>query len=343
MALSASTNRRILLARRPKGAPVPEDFRFEDAAVPRPAEGEVLERTLWASIDPYMRGRMNDGPSYAVPVEIGGVMGGATVGRVVASRHPDYAPGDLVLGHGGWQDYMVEPGKDLLKLDPAMRRPSYALGVLGMPGYTAWHGLMEIGQPRSGETVVVSAASGAVGAVVGQLAKQAGCRTVGVAGGAEKCRFVTDELGLDACIDHRDAGFARRLADACPNGVDVYFENVAGKVLDAVLPLLNRAARVPVCGLIAQYNMDGLPQGRDNAPRLLAAILRSRLKFQGYIISDHWDGFPDFLRRMTPLVAAGKIKTREDVVDGLENTVPAFIGLLEGRNFGKLVVRVAAD
>ncbi len=343
MALSASTNRRILLARRPKGAPVPEDFRFEDAALPEPAEGEVLKRTLWASIDPYMRGRMNEGPSYAVPVAIGGVMGGATVGRVVTSRHPGYATGDLVLGQGGWQDYSVEPAAALLKLDPAMPRPSYALGVLGMPGYTAWHGLMEIGQPRPGETVVVSAASGAVGAVVGQLAKQAGCRTVGVAGGPEKCRFVIDELGLDACIDHRDADFARRLADACPGGVDIYFENVAGKVLDAVLPLLNRAARVPVCGLIAQYNMDGLPQGRDNAPRLLAAILRGRLRFQGYIISDHWDGFPDFLRRMTPLVAAGKVKTREDVVDGLEKTIPAFIGLLEGRNFGKLVVRVVTE
>ncbi len=343
MALSASTNRRILLARRPKGAPVPEDFRFEDAALPEPAEGEVLKRTLWASIDPYMRGRMNEGPSYAVPVAIGGVMGGATVGRVVTSRHPGYATGDLVLGQGGWQDYSVEPAAALLKLDPAMPRPSYALGVLGMPGYTAWHGLMEIGQPRPGETVVVSAASGAVGAVVGQLAKQAGCRTVGVAGGPEKCRFVIDELGLDACIDHRDADFARRLADACPGGVDIYFENVAGKVLDAVLPLLNHAARVPVCGLIAQYNMDGLPQGRDNAPRLLAAILRGRLRFQGYIISDHWDGFPDFLRRMTPLVAAGKVKTREDVVDGLEKTIPAFIGLLEGRNFGKLVVRVVTE
>jgi NADPH-dependent curcumin reductase CurA len=341
MATASGSNRRITLARRPKGAPVPEDFRFEDAPLPQPAEGEVLKRTLWASIDPYMRGRMNEGPSYATPVAIGGVMGGGTVGRVVDSRHPDYAPGDLVLGYGGWQDYTVEPGESLVKLDPAMQRPSYALGVLGMPGYTAWHGLMEIGQPKAGETVVVSAASGAVGAVVGQLAKQAGCRTVGVAGGPEKCRFVTGELGLDACVDHRDADFAERLAAACPEGIDVYFENVGGKVLDAVLPLLNRAARVPVCGLIAQYNMDGLPQGRDNAPRLLAAILRSRLKFQGYIISDHWDGFADFVRRMTPLVGQGQIKTREDVVDGLENIIPAFIGLLEGRNFGKLVVRVS--
>lgn len=340
---TAAANRRIVLAARPQGAPVPGNFRLEEVPVPAPAEGEVLTRTLWASIDPYMRGRMNEGPSYAVPVALGGVMGGATVGRVVQSRHAGFAPGDLVLGHGNWQDYAVEPGEDLLKLDPAMQRPSHALGVLGMPGYTAWHGLMEIGQPKSGETVVVSAASGAVGAVVGQLAKQAGCRTVGVAGGPEKCRFVTGELGLDACIDHRDADFARRLAEACPDGIDVYFENVAGKVLDAVLPLLNRAARVPVCGLIAQYNMDGLPQGRDTAPRLLATILRNRLKFQGYIITDHWDGFPDFLSRMTPLVAAGKIKTREDVVEGLENTIPAFIGLLEGRNFGKLVVRFAAD
>lgn len=343
MAIAAGANRRITLARRPKGAPVPDDFRIEEIAVPEPAEGEVLKRILWASIDPYMRGRMNDGPSYATPVAIGGVMGGGTVGRVVASRHPGYAAGDLVLGYGGWQDHSVEPGESLVKLDPAMQRPSYALGVLGMPGYTAWHGLMEIGQPKAGETVVVSAASGAVGAVVGQLARQAGCRAVGVAGGPEKCRFVIQELGLDACIDHRDPDFARRLAEACPGGVDVYFENVAGKVLDAVLPLLNRAARIPVCGLIAQYNMEGLPQGRDHAPRLLAAILRSRLKLQGFIISDHWDGFPDFVRRMTPLVAAGKIKTREDVVEGLESIIPAFIGLLEGRNFGKLVVRMATE
>jgi NADPH-dependent curcumin reductase CurA len=343
MSASAAVNRRIVLAARPQGAPVPGNFRLEELPLPAPAEGQALTRTLWASIDPYMRGRMNEGPSYAVPVALGGVMGGATVGRVVQSRHPGFAPGDLVLGHGNWQDYAVEAGEDLLKLDPAMRHPSHALGVLGMPGYTAWHGLMEIGRPKAGETVVVSAASGAVGAVVGQLAKQAGCRAVGVAGGPEKCRFVVDELGLDACIDHRAADFAKHLAEACPDGVDVYFENVAGKVLEAVLPLLNRAARVPVCGLISQYNMDGLPQGRDTAPRLLATILRNRLTFQGYIISDHWDRFPDFLKTMTPLVASGRIKTREDVVDGLESTIPAFIGLLEGRNFGKLVVRVAAD
>lgn len=341
MAGSAPLNRRIVLAARPKGAPTPADFRLEQVPVPAPQDGQVLTRTLWASIDPYMRGRMNDGPSYAAPVAIGGVMGGDTVGRVVESKHPGFAPGDLVLGDGAWQDYAAEDGGKLIKLVPAMKRPSYSLGVLGMPGYTAWHGLLEIGRPKQGETVAVSAATGAVGAVVGQLAKRAGARTVGVAGGPEKCAWAIETLGLDACLDHRAADLPKRLAAACPDGIDVYFENVGGKVLDAVLPLLNKDARVPVCGLISQYNMDRLPDGPDTRPRLLSTILTKRAKFQGYIISDHWDRFPDFVGAMTPLVEAGAIKTREDVVEGLENTVPAFIGLLEGRNFGKLVVHVA--
>jgi hypothetical protein len=341
MAGSAPLNRRIVLAARPKGAPTPANFRLEEAPVPALRDGQVLTRTLWASIDPYMRGRMNDGPSYAVPVAIGGVMGGDTVGRVVESRHPGFAPGDLVLGDGAWQDYAAEDGGKLIKLDPAMKRPSYSLGVLGMPGYTAWHGLLEIGRPQQGETVVVSAATGAVGAVVGQLAKRAGARAVGVAGGPQKCAWAMKTLGLDACLDHREADLPKRLAAACPDGIDVYFENVGGKVLDAVLPLLNKDSRVPVCGLISQYNMDRLPEGPDTRPRLLSTILTKRAKFQGYIISDHWDRFPEFLKAMTPLVEAGAIKTREDVVEGLENTVPAFIGLLEGRNFGKLVVHVA--
>jgi NADPH-dependent curcumin reductase CurA len=341
MAPSVPLNRRIVLASRPRGEPVPGNFRLEEEAVPSPGDGQVLTRILWASIDPYMRGRMNEGPSYATPVAIGGVMGGGTVGRVVESKHPGFAPGDLVVGYGGWQDYAVEDGQELLKLDPAMARPSYGLGVLGMPGYTAWHGLMEIGRPKPGETVVVSAATGAVGSVVGQLAKRAGCRAIGIAGGPEKCRYAVEELGLDACVDHREADLAGQLAAACPHGIDIYFENVGGKVLDAVLPLLNVHGRVPVCGLISQYNMERLPEGPDTRPRLLSTILTRRLLFQGYIIGDHWDAFPEFLKTMAPLVASGAIKAREDVVEGLENAVPAFIGLLQGRNFGKLVVRVA--
>ncbi|HEX5958536.1 MAG TPA: NADP-dependent oxidoreductase [Hyphomicrobiaceae bacterium] len=336
-----ATRRRIVLASRPKGAPVPENFRLEESPIPDPAEGEVLTQVLWASIDPYMRGRMNEGPSYATPVAIGGVMGGGTVGRVIASKHAGFAPGDLVLGHGGWQTHAVEPGTELMKLDPGIKRPSYALGVLGMPGYTAWHGLLEIGRPRPGETVVVSAATGAVGAVAGQLAKRAGARVVGIAGGAEKCRFALEELRLDACLDHRRDDLPKALAAACPDGIDVYFENVGGKLLDAVLPLLNREARIPLCGIIAQYNMDRLPEGPDTRPVLLSTLLRQRARLEGFIISDHWHRFPAFLARMTPLVESGQIRYREDVVDGLDNTVAAFIGLLEGRNFGKLVVRVS--
>ena len=337
---AAPLNRRIVLASRPRGEPVPDNFRLEETPVPSPREGQVLVRILWASIDPYMRGRMNEAPSYATPLAIGAVMGGGTVGRVVESRHPDFAPGDLVLGYGGWQHYAVEEGRDLLKVGPEIPRPSYALGVLGMPGYTAWHGLMKIGRPKQGETVVVSAATGAVGSLVGQLARRAGCRVVGIAGGPEKCRYAIEELRLDACLDHRKEDLAERLAEACPGGVDVYFENVGGRVLDAVLPLLNLHARVPVCGLIAQYNMDRLPEGRDTRPVLLSTILARRLTVQGYIISDHWDGFPEFQKTMAPLVAAGEIRAKEDLVDGLEAAVPAFIGLLQGRNFGKLLVRM---
>ncbi len=341
MAGTAHANRRIVLAARPRGAPRPSDFRLEESSLPAPVDGQALVRVLWTSIDPYMRGRMNDGPSYATPVAIGGVMGGAAVARVLQSRHPGLAPGDLVAGRGGWQTHAVEDGAALLKLDSAMARPSLALGVLGMPGYTAWHGLLEIGRPKSGETVVVSAATGAVGGVVGQLAKRTGCRVVGIAGGADKCAWATDTLGLDSCLDHRAGDLAKRLAAACPDGIHVYFENVGGTVLDAVLPLLNIGARVPVCGLISQYNMDRLPDGPDTRPRLLSTVLTRRVTLQGYIISDHWDRFPEFLRAMAPLVADGAIRYREDVVEGLENVVPAFIGLLEGRNFGKLVVHVA--
>lgn len=335
-----SFNRRIVLASRPKGAPVPGNFRLEETAVPSPAEGQVLARTLYFSLDPYMRARMSDRPSYTTPVALGEPMTCGLVGRVVESRAPGFSPGDLVVGYGSWQDYVALDAAEWRKLDAGMAHPSHALGVLGMPGFTAWYGLTEIGRPRAGETVVVAAATGAVGAVVGQLARQMGCRVVGIAGGPEKCRYAVDELGFDACLDHRESDLPERLAAACPDGIDVYFENVGGKVLDAVLPLFNLHARVPVCGLISQYNMERLPEGPDTRPRLLSAVLSQRLRLQGYIISDHDDRFPEFLSVMAPLVADGTVRAREDVVDGLENAVPAFIGLLEGRNFGKLVVRL---
>lgn len=336
------TNRRILMVQRPKGAPTPSDFRLEETPAPEPAEGEVLLRTLYLSLDPYMRGRMSDAPSYAPPMAVGDVMVGGTVSRVEASRHPDYREGDLVVAYSGWQDYGVSDGAGLTRLDPGMSHLSYALGVLGMPGFTAYMGLLDIGAPQPGETLVVAAATGAVGSVVGQIGKLKGCRVVGVAGGEQKCRYAVDELGFDACIDHRVPDFPAQLAAACPNGIDVYFENVGGAVLEAVVPLLNPKARVPVCGLIAHYNAENLPEGPDHLPLFMGAILRKRLKVQGFIIfSDYGHRYDEFITDMAPWVEQGKIKYREDVVEGLENAPEAFIGLLEGRNFGKLVVKVS--
>lgn len=338
---SKTSNRQLLLASRPVGAPTPENFRLESTAVPAPAPGQVLLRTLYLSLDPYMRGRMSDAPSYAAPVALGEVMVGATVARVEASQHPDFQVGELVLGFNGWQDYAISDGAGLTRLDPAMAQPSLALGVLGMPGFTAYMGLLDIGQPQPGETVVVAAASGAVGSAVGQIARIKGCRVVGIAGGAEKCRYVVEELGFDACIDHHAADLRKQLAAACPAGIDVYFENVGGAVFDAVLPLLNARARVPVCGLIAHYNDTALPPGPDRLGLLMGAILRKRLRVQGFIIwNDYGPRFGEFFGQMSAWVRSGHVKFREDVVDGLENAPQAFIGLLEGKNFGKLVVRV---
>ncbi|WP_062203636.1 NADP-dependent oxidoreductase [Aureimonas sp. AU12] len=345
MSQTSTTNRRIVLASRPSGAPTPENFRLEEAARPEPGEGEVLVRTLFLSLDPYMRGRMSDAPSYASPVAIGAPMEGGTIGRVVASRHKDYTEGDLVLAGGGWQDFAVLPGATLRKLPADLARPSHALGVLGMPGFTAYTGLLDIGAPKAGETVVVGAATGAVGAVVGQIAKIEGCRTVGIAGGPEKCRYALETLGFDACIDHRAPDFGEQLKAACPDGIDVYFESVGGAVFAAVLPLLNVHARIPVCGLIAGYNDIAPPEGPDRLPGLMGAILRKRLLVHGFIISDHYgDGrYEAFQQRMGGWIAEGRIQPREDVVDGLEKAPDAFIGLLQGRNFGKLVVEVADD
>jgi NADPH-dependent curcumin reductase CurA len=344
MAESKTVNRRIVLNSRPVGAPIADNFRLEEVPVPEPGSGQVLLRTLYLSLDPYMRGRMSDARSYAASVAIGEVMVGGTVSQVAVSRHPDYQSGDLVLGSSGWQEYALSDGSGLAKLDAGMSRPSTALGVLGMPGFTAYMGLLDIGQPQAGETVVVAAASGAVGSVVGQIAKIKGCRAVGIAGGAEKCRFVVDELGFDACVDHRSSDFQQQLAAACPKGIDVYFESVGGRVFAAVLPLLNVKARVPLCGLIAHYNETGLPEGPDRLGLLARHMLVKRIKMQGFIIfDDYGPRYGEFQSQMNTWLKEGRIKFREDIVDGLENAPEAFIGLLEGRNFGKLVVRVAGD
>lgn len=336
----ANINRRILLAARPKGEPVASDFRFVEEPVPAAVAGQVLLRNLYLSLDPYMRGRMSDAPSYVPPVALGDVMCGATVARVEISHHTEYQPGDLVLAYAGWQDYAVSDGAGLVKLG-TMDHPSLALGVLGMPGMTAYVGLLDIGQPKAGETVVVAAATGAVGSVVGQIAKLKGCRVIGIAGGAEKCRFTVDTLGFDACVDHRAADFAARLAQVVPDGIDVYFENVGGAVFDAVLPLLNKFARVPLCGLIAHYNKDGLPPGPDRLALLMGTILKRSIKMQGFIVSDHFAKSAAMQADLNKWVAEGKIHFREDIVQGLERAPQAFFGLLRGENFGKLVVQIS--
>jgi NADPH-dependent curcumin reductase CurA len=338
--MKTQENRRIVLASRPTGEPTAANFRLESTPIPVPGEGQVLLRALYLSLDPYMRGRMSDAKSYAEPVAIDGVMVGATVCRVESSRHPDFAEGERVLAYTGWQDYALSDGTGLSKLGD-MAHPSLALGVLGMPGFTAYMGLLDIGQPKAGETVVVAAASGAVGSVVGQIAKLRGCRVVGIAGGAEKCRYVIEELGFDACLDHRASDLPAQLAAACPQGIDVYFENVGGLVFDAVLPLLNTGARVPVCGLISQYNATNLPEGKDRLAALMGQILVRRIKMQGFIIfDDYGHRYPEFFKAMSTWLAEGKIKFREDLVSGLESAPEAFIGLLKGKNFGKLVVEL---
>ena len=335
-------NHQVVLNSRPVGLPSPHNFLLEERIIPGPADGQVLLRTLYLSLDPYMRGRMSDAPSYAAPVAVGEVLVGATVSRVEVSRNPNYYPGDLVLGFSGWQGYALSDGTGLTKLDARMEQPSLALGILGMPGFTAYMGLLDIGQPKVGETVVVAAASGAVGSVVGQIAKLQGCHVVGIAGSAEKCRYVVEELGFDACVDHHSDSLRQQLAAACPKGIDVYFESVGGAVFDAVLPLLNARARVPLCGLIAHYNDTELPQGQDRLGLLTRTLLTKRIKMQGFIIfDDYGDRYGEFYHQMSVWLKAGKIKYREDVVDGLENAPHAFIGLLEGKNFGKLIVRVA--
>src|ERR1700726_3451837 len=334
--------KRIVLASRPVGEPKSSDFRIEEYALPTPGDGQVLLRTVWLSLDPYMRGRMSDGPSYAAPVPIGGVMEGGTVNEVIASNHPALAKGDIVLARAGWQTHALADGKALTKIDAKLAPISTAVGVLGMPGMTAYAGLLDIGKPQAGETVVVAAASGAVGSAVGQIAKLKGARAVGIAGGADKCRYVKEELGFDDCLDHRDPNLAAKLKAACPNAIDVYFENVGGAVLEAVFPLLNAFARVPVCGLIAQYN-DTQATVPKWASSMMRAVLTKRLTIRGFIVSDFAARHPDFLRDMSQWVREGKLKHREFVTEGLDSAPGAFMGLLKGANFGKQLVRVGPD
>ncbi|MCL6415394.1 NADP-dependent oxidoreductase [Aestuariirhabdus sp. Z084] len=337
-------NRQIVLAERPQGAPTSQNFKMESLPIPSPKEGELLLRTVFLSLDPYMRGRMNDAKSYADPVALGEVMVGGTVCRVVNSNCSGFNQGDWVLAYGGWQDYSISDGTGLVKLDPSIMPPSYALGVMGMPGLTAYMGLLDIGNPQPGETVVVAAATGAVGSLVGQIAKLKGCNVVGIAGGSEKCQYAEDELGFDRCIDHKTDDLFVQLANACPEGIDVYFENVGGQVFDSVLPLLNSCARIPLCGLISQYNATELPQGPDRMPLLMGSLLVKRIKMQGFIVFDDYaHRYEEFSQAMTSWLKDGKLKYREDIAQGLENAPEAFMGLLQGNNFGKLIVRVGED
>jgi NADPH-dependent curcumin reductase len=334
--------KRVVLVSRPVGEPKASDFRVEEFAPPAPGPGEVLLRTIWLSLDPYMRGRMSDAPSYATPVPIGGVMEGGTVSEVIASNNPGFAKGDIVLSRAGWQTHALSDGKGLAKIDPSIAPISTAVGVLGMPGMTAYTGLLEIGKPKAGETVVVAAASGAVGSAVGQIAKIKGARAIGIAGGKDKCDYVTKELGFDACLDHRDPDLAAKLKEACPDGVDVYFENVGGAVFEAVFPLLNFFARMPVCGLIAQYNATEASTPKW-AGTLMRNVLTKRLTIRGFIVSDFAALHADFLRDMSQWVREGKLKYKECITEGIDSAPAAFMGLLKGANFGKQLVRVGPD
>src|ERR1700742_4053652 len=337
-----SQAKRVILASRPVGEPKASDFRIEEFAAPTPGDGQVLLRTIWLSLDPYMRGRMSDGPSYATPVPVGGVMEGGTVSEVMASNNPGFAKGDVVLSRAGWQTHALSDGTGLRKIDPAIAPISTAIGVLGMPGMTAYTGLLDIGKPQAGETVVVAAASGAVGSAVGQIAKIKGARAVGIAGGKDKCEHVKKELGFDECLDHRDPDLAAKLKDACPKGIDVYFENVGGAVLDAVFPQLNAFARMPVCGLIAHYN-DTEAKAPKWAASMMRSVLTKRLTIRGFIVSDFAARHGDFLRDLSAWVREGKVKYKEFVTEGLDSAPDAFMGLLKGANFGKQLVRVGPD
>lgn len=331
------TNRRFVLTRRPTGYPVEEDFRLEEVAVPDPRHREVMVETSYLSVDPYMRGRIAGTASYAAAIEIGGVMGGGSVGRVVESRHPAHKEGDVVLGNFGWQEVVVTDGGGLRKVDPDLAPISTALGILGMPGMTAYFGLLEVGRPRPGDTVVVSAAAGAVGSAVGQIAKIMGCRVIGTAGSDEKVRYVRDELGFDEAFNYRAVeDYVSELRRACPGGIDVYFDNVGGPLTDAVFRLLNMQARVVICGQISQYNLEEPEMG----PRLLGQLIGKRARVEGFIVSDFSQHYDRAMVKMAEWIRTGALTYREDIVEGFEQAPSAFISMLKGANIGKRVVKV---
>jgi NADPH-dependent curcumin reductase CurA len=338
--MTSTTNRQWLLRSRPAGEPGPDNFELHEAPMPAPGDGEALVRVRYLSVDPYMRGRMRDAKSYVPPVALGAVMTGGAVGEVIESRDPSLSTGDIVEGLIGWQEYGVLPAKQLRKIDPSLAPISTALGILGMPGITAYFGLLEIGQPKAGETVVVSAASGAVGGVVGQIAKIKDCRAVGTVGSDAKAAYIRDELGYDAAVNYRTADdLDAALAAACPDGVDVYFDNVGGRVSDAVLRRINLGARIPICGQISQYNLEKPEMG----PRLTWLLLTNRARMQGFLVFDFAKRYPEALAQLAAWIAEGRLKYREDIIDGFENMPAALIRLFRGENFGKQLVRIVGD
>lgn len=335
--MDQTKNRQIVLASRPKGMPSKENFRFVEGPVPTPGQGEFLVRTAYVSVDPYMRGRMNDAKSYVPPFPLEKVIVGGVIGRVVASRHPDFHEGDIVTGRLGWQDYSISNGEGVHKVSPAAAPVTTALGILGMPGLTAYFGLLEIGQPKPGETVVVSGAAGAVGTVVGQIAKLKGCRVVGIAGSEEKIAYLTNELGFDAAINYKSDNLRQVVKDACPNGVDVYFDNVGGTITDVVMTQLNYQARIVICGQIALYNLEK----PDVGPRILSQLLINSAMMKGFIVSDFKDKTREGLAQLTTWLQEGKLRYRENIVEGFENIPEAFLGLFRGENIGKQLVKIA--
>lgn len=331
-------NKQVLLAARPSGFPKETDFRFAETAIPVPADGEFLVAAAYLSVDPYMRGRMNAARSYAPPVELGQVMTGGVVGKIIESKNPRFAEGDYVVGQFGWQQYAISDGKGVRKVDPALAPISTSLGVLGMPGLTAYFGLLAIGQAKSAETVVVSGAAGAVGSYVGQIARIQGCRAVGIAGTEDKIQWLTGELGFDAAFNYKTTSdYRAKLLELCPNGIDVYFDNVGGAITDAVFTLLNPLARVAICGQISQYNLDHPEPG----PRLLPLILTRQVKVEGFLVFQFAARYEEALMKLTEWVNTGKLKYREDVAQGIENAPGAFLGMLKGQNTGKQLVKIS--
>lgn len=335
--MSNIISQQILLKSYPIGVPTENNFASVQTAISEPGDGEVLNRTIYLSLDPYMRGRMSDRASYASPVALGSVMVGSTVSQVVKSNHAQFSVGDFVVGYDGWQSYAISKGEALIKLDPNQLPISYALGITGMPGMTAYFALLDIGKPKAGETIVVSAASGAVGAVIGQIAKIKECRAVGIAGSDEKCDYLVNELRFDACINRKTQDLNSALKAACPNGIDVYVDHTAGPILEAVLQQINLGARIPLVGLISQYNAETLPPGPNLMP-----LLVKRALIRGFLVGDYQERRAEFIRDMSQWLQDG-IKYKEDVVKGLENATHAFMGLLQGDNFGKLIVQISDD